>query len=765
MSDDSYSLGEEKSLEAGSKEFLKLKFWPAWGISAGLILFFELIFRFALKPEINPAHAYIGYMTGILVLGVFSYMVRSKLKGFVGSLGLILFSFIPYLVLSNVFYGLFSVLQSTVRAINKALNAVSLIDPNFTNPLVNTPAEVLLKYSFVFDLLFALFICLPAAGILSWLMKTLSKKPDVKTLIGIPFLIVFLLIFVILLPFLLVGVSGASQFGVNMGIGGIYLQKAVGVFSDSNSSGFQAAFPYLDNATGYFEIAEENFKGLNSMGIFWITGLALPAYKPLIDNGVVLVESAVKLAQAIAPFAKGVFTMGDALKTAFTALGVSNSSSSLLSLAQSNTTSPVNDQLFNKSLALLGAASANLTIALKKVKDALNSMKNLDYAEMAKVMEQNFGDNSTIVLVKDGTDAFDQIISVLQVFLDPSKTGPNTNENALQLILRGFRDLKLASNLLGGSSMFNGTETLFTNLKSHLGPVVQYTLNDTVINSFLSSPGVSSPEIDSVLNTTKSAIRFFKDASVVTLNFGDFGLLAAPIYEIGTRFTSQFQGNLTTYGNFSNIPLANYDNDWIPNLTVMYLNASDLNVTATKLQASLDNMRSSSNAGEYGFFNDQSQALVDLMGGINYTEEASNIKAISGKLLSIITAIRWLKIVTAKYVEFSVLANNANYSNSTEVSQLLASANELDHAVNMSRWALGNAANNDTQGLSQMSNIDTAVNDTITAMDTKIIPAINTIKSELNNVDSNSSTVVSDALDQIVDGLTDISNAMSGIQL
>ncbi len=752
---------------ATEREFLKMEFLPAIGISAGLILVFEIIYRFILNPEENPAHAYIGYMTGIIILGLYSFMVRSKLKGLGGSLLLILFSFIPPLILKNVFYGLFSVLEHTVEVINEGLEAITLIDPNFTNPLQNPAIKTILDYAFVFDLLFALFICLPAAGVLSWLIKSVTKKPSGKTLIGIPFLLVFLLIFVLLLPFTLVGVAGTSQFAVNMGVGGIYLQEAFGVIGNSSAANMQEAFGYLDNATYYFKVAESNFDGLNSMGMFFLLGVAMPSYRPLIDNGVMLVQGAVKLAQSVTPFAKGVFTLGDALSTVFEALGISNSSSSFVpAFTQTNATNTINETLFEKGIALLGAASANLTQGLKEVRAALENMKNLDYNELATFMQQNFGDNSTIWLVKDGTELFEKIINVLYIFLDPAKTGPNTNENALQLLMRGFKDLKIAGDLLGGSSMFNNTEEVFSSLTQHLEPVVQYTLADAVVNDFLNTPSFNSPELNNILEATKSAIRFFRDSSIVTLNFGEFGLLVGPIYDIGTSVLNEFQGNLTEYGNFTQIPLTNYDNEWIPRLTEMYVNATALNNTAYALDISLENMKNNATAGNYGFFNDQSTQLAELMGDINYTKEAENIKGMSGKLLSIITAIRWLKITDDKYFTLKALSDSANYSDSDDVAQLLSAANELDQAVNISRLALENAVNNKTDGMSQMSSIDNSLSAMINAMDNKIIPGINTIKSELNNVDpDNSPTVVSDALDQIISGLEDVSTALSGLKL
>ena len=758
---DNYEIEEKHEAEG---KLPRLQFLPTLGIGIGILIVLELLFQMLLDPRVNPAHAYLAYMMGILVFGIMGFLNRSKAKVSAASLIVILVSFIPPFILPNQFYGLFSVFQSTVDNIRVALDRVSSIDPNFTNPIAGTQLELIFVYSFIFDLIFALFIGIPIAFILTWVAQILTTKPGIKTLISLPFVIVLFLIFIIVIPFTLVTVAGFAQFGSNLGVGGLYLSEAMATFGNSDATNFDQAFPYLDNATEFFGAAETNFRGIEQLGLFWLIKTANPDYGLIVDNGVPLVKSLLELAQALAPFGKGAFTMGKALELAFTALGIGTSSLALM-LAQANST--IDEAKFEQGLNLLDVAQGNITIAIEQVKEAIKEAKKINFNELQQSMEQNMGDASTVNLLEDGVFLSDQILDVFGVFLDPTVTG--TNRSALEELLLGTKALKEAENKLGGSSLFNGTTPLFQAIVDHISPVLT-ALDNEKVNSFLNATPPQTDELKSFKDNADSGIKFIKDAGNVTIAFGNFGLTMAPIYEIGTGVLDAFQGNLTAAGDdVLALPLTLFDNTWIPELTVMYLNASQLETTATVLDTGLSAMRATAANSEYGLFSEPAKEFASVLGGINYTQEVENIKALSGKLLSIMHAIRWLIVANTRYTDLQNSFNNATTDgnvNSSEATAMLGLTTQLDEAINMTQWAVNNAIANQTNSLEQATSLDQSLSVVSTQLDTKIIPGITTIKDQLNgplaNIDTNA---ISNALSDIQDGLQTSLVALASVKL
>lgn len=656
MSDKSFDddLLEEYDTETGqvidSKQ--KKKGSLTSGLAFGLIItvVLELGVGLALDVQGDLVHRYVAYMLGLLPIFVAAFMTRSILKMFfIGAPVLILASFgLPFL-LPDIFSGLMTPFLSLLPIVIR-LNEVFL--ELGTDTGIGDQIDLVKDYGIALDFALGIFVGLFAAIGLTGVVKLITQKPGILTIFTFIFSMVFLVIGVILLPYLLVVTSGLAQFGLSFSAGGALLGAGTAQ-ATSPDGDLDLANQYFAEAKGWFQDAELTLQGLANLGLFGIIGGTNPNLKIIVDNGLALLTAGVELAQGVAPALAGFGSITQGMDLALDSFNTG--SATALSLSQGSSD-------FDDGLELIERGFSNFTDSIASIKEAISTIEedvNRDDLVAALTAQGAPNIDETLNFIFSGLPLLDVTLDVFSntdgtgLIDDPDGVEDDTQRSPIVHLLLGAQSMTSVQSQIGGNSDFAGTGSLFADLIFHLQFVVD-ALDPTInlpmgeLNNLVLDANAPEALVD-LKNQITGTTSFLKDAGDITIAIGQFGIIASPTL-FSMNSTMFF---LTTADDFTTIPAADFDGGiegfvGTPSSGGIIFNASQMQIAAAETAAVINTMKANSANESYGFFNGPASEFVIQFEKFDLPKNADNFFYISSALSALLKAMKVMTSVDAK---------------------------------------------------------------------------------------------------------------------
>ena len=446
------------------KSTRKHTFWKALLLGILIITIVQLLYGLFLDPNTDLIHRVIVVLTGIIVLILLAMFLRRFWKFLFLFPILLAYSLMLQVLLPDFFVSFFSVLGyitplvKSFFAFNDTAQLVP-VDPNIQNQLS------LLKYiTALLDFVLAGLVCLFIGLGVSFTLRLFSGKKKSGTIL-LPFGIVFLLLGAVLLPYAYIGISGSSEYVLNIGIGGANLaagfQSTQTAFMGGNLT---EPIGYFNESVRWFVNAEKILTGLEQLQLFWIMKMLLPDYEIIIDNGIVILKATTSLSRTLSPFLLG---------ASFLIKGITNVGNSLGFGSSTNRESTfqltaVQDEMFNTGLGELKTSSIYIRNASTYIADALGQLKEIDFqalsADLTSKGQQTLGD--VFLQAEDAINVIDLTLKPVIELL--SSKVAEFNPPLIQL-LRAMKSLLEIEELISAGSYSNVTqkfESSFSNLTS-----------------------------------------------------------------------------------------------------------------------------------------------------------------------------------------------------------------------------------------------------------------------------------------------------------
>lgn len=294
-------------------------FWIGVLIAVGLSAVIMVIFNF-IGTSFHPGLAYLEIVLLLICCTLPGLFVRKVGKGILG--GMLIFGlqfFIPLIVYyataqdPTSFFSPYLVFLNALGLIKMGLNDV------FGFSFIPITPEIMAIYDqysgyaafvWVFDLLimFGIMITLVIAS--SWLCSNLftDKAKSIWTWCLLPGQAIVIILNLVVIPWILLSLTGLVQTGGALAAGGanvaeIAMPLVGGNFTGFDDLDFQAMLAQLDRADEWFEIAQGNYNGLNSLMFFRI--LSSIPYGVVFDIFDTTISAGFELLAALNPLAHG----------------------------------------------------------------------------------------------------------------------------------------------------------------------------------------------------------------------------------------------------------------------------------------------------------------------------------------------------------------------------------------------------------------------------------------------------------------------------
>ncbi|MHA2503466.1 MAG: hypothetical protein ACXAE3_11425, partial [Candidatus Kariarchaeaceae archaeon] len=524
------------------------------GLAFGLILtvVLELGVGLALDASGNLVHRYLAYMLGLVPILVASFMTRSMVKmALVGAPVLVVASFALPFFLPTVFTGLMTPFLTLIPIINELARIGDTLG-------VETGAEAIIgpvnQYGIALDFLFGIIVGIFAAMGLAGIARVFTRKFGIFTIFTFIFSMVFIVIGVIVLPYLLVVTSGIAQFGMTFATGGALLGAGTQITATPDGD-LDLANQYFSEAEQWFIEAEKTLAGLEALGVFGLIGSANPDVAAIVNNGLALVNAGVDLAKGIAPALAGFGAITQGMEIALESFDTGGG----LMLSQAT---------FDEGIDLVEQGFANFTQSIDSIKEAIVTIQeDVDRDELVAALErQGAGDvGPQIDFVFFGLPLLEIALDVFTndagtgLIDDPDGIEVDTERSPIVHLLLGAQSMTSVGDQIGQDSDFSGTAGLFNDLIFHLQFVVDALdpavnlpmgeLNDFVLDA--NAP----PELVELKDQIVGTTNFLKDAGDTTIAIGEFGLIASPTL-VSMNTTMFF---LTDAEDFTTLPGSQFD--------------------------------------------------------------------------------------------------------------------------------------------------------------------------------------------------------------
>ncbi len=720
------------------------------------ILILEAGVKVALSPESNLVHRLIAYMLGIGVIFVLALMTKSIWKMvFFGTPIVTIAAFVPPRLLPNVFadlFGEFLYLDKVFTEIVKLAENSSFSSQ--VDPAIVESAKQYLPFLFVIDIVIGLIV-LSIAGLgLVLLVRLFAKKPNILTIFSIVFMIVFLILGVVVLPYTMTVTSGVAQFSADMAIGGFYVAEGINELQKNmNTGNFSEATRLLNQAAPWFEDARSVLLSLEQLGVTGIANQVSPEYGIIIENGFLMVEGIVHLSNGLAPFVVGLANLKLGFEKAFSEFNSSGFQG--LMLAQT-------DEEFEEGLEFLRQGMNNLSAALDDIKEGINVFTEMDRDALKQAIQSQTGDEATAQQVDMAIDAASLLnitLDMFQVIINPVTVNGTESEFAplIHLIL-GARSLNDASQIIGKNTDFQGTGSFFADVVSNL-TVFRTALDDKAFDDFEAFSS-QSKEITDLYGQITGGINFLKDSSDVSIKLGEFGQQIVPLLTKTNQSLSIFRS--TT--NFTEIDDETYNSTY-DDLGTVVTSAQSLNVTAHELDALVKAMMANSNnESYYGLFTEPSKQMASMLSNFNVTQNAQNFIYLGHAFRNVIRTAQTLK-ATEQYVKHiqNDIQEIEDSSNKTQTiidkkDPITANITETDRGINTTLEYVENARTNFTLafvegGMTQLSNVNEALSNIIE--DIKAMQGDQGLGKIKEIMDDPAAYVIANGIDQTVQDLKD----------
>ncbi len=298
-------------------------FWIGVLIAIGASVVVMLIFNFV-GTSSHPGLAYLEIVFLLICCTLPGLFVRKVGKGILG--GMMIFGlqfFIPLIVFyaggqnPTLFFSPYLIFLNALSLIMMGLDDVFgfsfvPIDQTFIDAYDQYASWA--TFVWVFDLLimFGIMISLVIAS--SWLFSNLftQKAKSFWTWCLLPGQAMVIILNLVVIPWLLLCTSSGIQIGGSLAAGAANVAEIAMPFVDGNATGFEnldteAILAQLDRADYWFEIARNNYGGLNRLQFLRLMKAASMQYGFVVDIFNATIFAGFELLQALGPLGHGFF--------------------------------------------------------------------------------------------------------------------------------------------------------------------------------------------------------------------------------------------------------------------------------------------------------------------------------------------------------------------------------------------------------------------------------------------------------------------------
>ncbi|MCY3412838.1 MAG: hypothetical protein INQ03_14470 [Candidatus Heimdallarchaeota archaeon] len=589
----------------------------------------------------NLVHRYIAYMLGILVIFVMSVISRSFWKMILMALPVVLgiqfglaFALPAYFAAPMAPF--VTVIPTAIKVVTSSTTlGIDVSEYQLYIDLVDT-------YGIALDFVIALLIGFFATIGLVNLTKLFTSKPGVFTIFQFLFGTIFFVIGVILLPYLLIIVTGVAQFSMAFGIGGLALNEG---FNLSTQGDIDGANEFFEEATYWFNEADAILSGINDMKVFALISYSIPDIQALIVNAYTLIQAGVDLAKGVGPALAGVAAIQRGIDLSMGALGdAALEPQGTLSLSANN----LDD--FNEGIAIMESGFDNLIEATPAIEEAVGTLLGLDDDALLNSVEtypqiEGAINEDNLDLIRGGAAMFLSVLDVFKVLISDTDPESDTISSPFVHLLKGALSLSDASGAIGDSSSFEGTESVFRHAISNFTIVVD-AMKSPVFKEFERKDVGKSAMIIDTKKQMQGIFNFIADAGEIAISVGEFGLVANPVINTMNQTLSVYSD--PQYDNFTMIPDAKFDS-MVANLTNLYPEAEYMAILGAEVDYKVSVMANNTNSNAYGFMNSQAGSFVSTFQEFSLAENSANMFYLIGGFIGLTKTIKILSNVDARF--------------------------------------------------------------------------------------------------------------------
>ena len=440
------------------------KKWSFLGWGLLFLVIWTIALMFILEAAMHPRDSFVStivaYAIGLVGLGVFAGLTRSKAKVFF-TIPVVLiivfgFGFLFHYINAPVYNPLAPVSERLIPLVDHIDDVANTTLWDSVPQQVQDNMDAIKQFralSFLVDLVIALPVFIFGTLSVTWIVQLFTTKPKIWTILSGFFALVFFLIGMVLSPAIHLLVAGVTDLGTNTGIGALYMMDGISILMN---------FPNVNQddvnyAVNSFNLAAEWFqKGGEDIAVF-LAGLGLIPWYGIgdaTDDFNKLFQAAFILFSGVGPFVNGSFQVMQGFTQVSQAL---NFSTSLSVTAQGDMVkTAIDDDAFNEGLEYINDGLLHFNDSAFVLEDAVEEVKQVDWEDILYALGQlpaNAGDSVDpfVTEIQTYLGLFDNATDLMRVLIDRPTFDNGTQSEYATLVhfFKGAYNLLKAVEVIG----------------------------------------------------------------------------------------------------------------------------------------------------------------------------------------------------------------------------------------------------------------------------------------------------------------------------
>ncbi|MHA1303727.1 MAG: hypothetical protein ACTSPI_08500 [Candidatus Heimdallarchaeaceae archaeon] len=649
---------EEKKETKKEKEKKEEKWsWLGWGLlffflwNIGLMFILEL----TLSPRDSLLATIIAYALGVLGLGIYSFLVRSKKKAILTLPLLLIIVFGAGFLFHFLNLPVYNPFAPISEQIPNLYASLSILSDNDFLPTNVTIANIMsyLQFAFVVDLVISLPVFIFGLLGLTWFVQIFTSKPRWLTILSVTLALVLFLIGIIISPLLHLIFAGLLKVGASYSMGIMNISAGVAVFSNFEN----ATQADINHAIYDFTLAAEYIENSSSdfLTLSFLLRIIPLISKTVNDLSYAIVATTILL-NGMGNFVNGTYQIFQGFKLVSEALNFSTStfpsSTNYLQIKEQK----VNDTQFDQAMNQINEGLRYLTNSSEVLESAITELSKVDFDEINSLITKIPANTSNLLEIIETMQTYQNLFSgvpeaISLLIHNPEINGTESRFSILSHFFYGARELVKASEKIGDKTAFNDTRTLLVQAYTNFS-VVRDQLRKAEIQTLINS---ETP----FLNDT---LHFLYDMAEVTTSLTSVYIDLADSY-------SDFENMLTNFDQgYENI--SNYD-EYITNAYNLVQQTNSLVNTSKELDNNITIVQNRANQSEYGLFSEPASEISTLFNELNITRDVTNTNSMAISFYSLFSSMEQLKITHKSILNGQEAFKNSNFQDAQGTLALL----------------------------------------------------------------------------------------------
>lgn len=680
---------EKEILEQDEKK----KKWSFLGWGLLFLLIWTIALMFILEVALHPTDSIIAtivaYALGLLGLGVFAGMTRSKWKVFVTfPLAIIIIFGAGYLLhlVNAPVYNPLAPVSERVFVIVDELDSITntSISNNIPADLLNN-LETIKQYegfAFVVDLVISLPIFIFGTLSVTWIVQIFTQKSKWWVIFSAFFALIFFIIGMVMTPFVHLIIAGVVDLGTNMSVGVLYMVNGFSYLQDlqnADQADINEAVNNLNLASEWFQKGGKDVKVL----------LGALSMSPYLDDAADdfnhLFQAAFILLGGAGTFVNGSYQLFKGFDLISNAL---NTSSGSLTMQGDQVKQTIDDDLFNQGIEYINEGLELFDNSSYVFDDALNEIEQVNWQEIKTELHELPIEgmdeiDSTLDQMEGYLSIFENATGLIDVLvLKPTfENGSQSNYATLIHFFLGSYNIMKAQEIIGDETNFSGTEIYFNRAGEHFNVTYNALQTKTVAQLIHSDTPI--------LNGT---VAFIVDMTGLAADLSFFGGDMGPTL-VGLNSTLSVLSN-----GYENV--TDYDSiraDISDSITEL----DNLKDTAHSIDNRILGIQENATANIYGEFSETANEFASNFQAFNISSNLDNAYYIAQSFYYLFGAMKDLKEIKGYINTGATAFDGADYP--TAYTNFLAANTSLDSAIKQ-MWNASYYFNQTTNnGMTQLS--------------------------------------------------------------